>query len=146
MEPINQEDDAISEANVNFYRAFEQGNVEIMAELWASTVPVSCVHPGWQPAVGREAVLASWGALFEGTTSVRFALRNTQIFLAGEVAWVLLLEDLTAVQEGGERLQVVLQTTNIFVREAGFWKVAHHHASPAMGAALPPSDPRRLFH
>jgi ketosteroid isomerase-like protein len=145
METTLPEDDAIRAANVAFYRAFERGDLEAMGELWAATVPVSCVHPGWQPAVGREAVLASWGAIFEGMTSIRFTLRNVQVFVAGEAAWVLHLEELDGVQESGERVSAVLQATNVFVWEGG-WKMAHHHASPALGAALPPSDPRRLFH
>ncbi|MCS6899202.1 MAG: nuclear transport factor 2 family protein [Myxococcales bacterium] len=146
MERILPEDDMIRAVNVAFYRAFERGDWEAMRELWAVSVPVSCVHPGWQPAVGREAVLASWGAIFEGAMGIRFTLRNVQVFVAGEAAWVLQQEELESVQEGGERVKVVLLATNLFVRESGAWKMAHHHASPALGAALPPSDPRRLFH
>jgi ketosteroid isomerase-like protein len=66
--------------------------------------------------------------------------------VAGEAAWVLVLEELDAALTGGQRLQVVLLATNVFVREGGAWKLSHHHASPALGASLPPSDPRRLFH
>jgi ketosteroid isomerase-like protein len=140
------EEEAILAANVAFYRAFEQGDLDGMSEIWATTVPVSCVHPGWQPAVGREAVLACWGALFEGMVSARLGLKNAQVFVAGEAAWVLVLEELDAALTGGQRLQVVLLATNVFVREGGAWKLSHHHASPALGASLPPSDPRRLFH
>lgn len=146
MEQVILEDDAIRAANVAFYHASEQRDLEAMAELWATTLSISCIHPGWQPAVGREAVLASWGVLFEGTVSLRFSLKNVQIFVASETAWVVQLEELDMVRDGGERLQAVLLSTNIFVREGGAWKLAHHHASPALGAALPPSDPRRLFH
>lgn len=146
MDPTPPDVDAIRAANVAFYRAFESGDVEAMGELWATSVPVSCVQPGWQPSVGREAVLAGLVAVFEGVTDITFTLKNSQIFLAGDVAWVLLLEEIDAVQAGGERVQVVLQSTNVLIREGGAWKLAHHHASPALGAALPPSDPRRLFH
>lgn len=146
MEPQLPDSEAVRAANIAYYRAFEASDLDSMAELWASSVPVSCVLPGWQPAVGRDAVVACWASVFQGLSSISFTLRNIQIFIVGEVAWALLLEDFSASQENGQRLQVVLQATNIFLREGSAWKLAHHHASPALGAALPPSDPRRLFH
>jgi len=146
MDPTIPDVEAIRAATAGFYRAFEAGDGEAMADLWATSVSVSCIHPGWQPAVGREAVIASWLSIFEGTTTISFTLRNSQIFVAGDAAWGLLLEEIDAVQEGGQRVRAVLQATNIFIRENGAWRLTHHHASPALGAALPPSDPRRLFH
>lgn len=146
MEPIRKDDKAIAQVNVDFFRAFEEGNPEKIAMLWASTVPISCVHPGWQPVVGREAVLASFVSILAKTAGVRFSLRNMQIFLWCECAWVLLLEEWSPLLRDGESPPIILQTTHILVEEERRWKLTHRHASPAVGAALPPSDPRRLFH
>ena len=44
-------------ANETFYRAFAERDVPLMEALWADTEPVTCLHPGWPPVEGREAVL-----------------------------------------------------------------------------------------
>jgi len=50
----------VLEANAAFYAAFEQRDPEAMDALWAREAPVACLHPGWEPLFGREAVVGSW--------------------------------------------------------------------------------------
>jgi hypothetical protein len=52
------EKDRVLSANLEFYRAFARRDVEAMDGLWARTLPVSCIHPGWMALREREAVLA----------------------------------------------------------------------------------------
>ena len=44
-------------ANETFYRAFAERDVTLMGALWAEQEPVTCLHPGWPPVEGRDAVL-----------------------------------------------------------------------------------------
>ena len=46
---------ALRAANGTFYKAFEQLDLLAMAALWARSVPVSCVHPGWDLVLGHDA-------------------------------------------------------------------------------------------
>ena len=137
--------DAVRATNLAFYKAFEAGDLDVMAELWSAEAPISCLHPGWEPLSGRDAVLASWIGIFRGTKSIAFTLRNVQIFLAGDVAWVLLVEEIDATHADGGHVRAAAHATNVFVRESTGWKVVHHHAGPAVASQSPPA-PERLLH
>ena len=52
-------DDALA-ANRAFYHAFGSRDLGAMDRMWARTVPVLCIHPGWPPLLERNAVLSSW--------------------------------------------------------------------------------------
>lgn len=100
--PLHGDDErAVAEANAGFYSAFEQKSVVAMGEVWAAASPVSCIHPGWAVLVGRDTVLESWRQIFESTVSARCRIRRPRIFVAGDVGWVVLVEELALVQASG---------------------------------------------
>lgn len=107
-------------ANLSFYQAFADGDFDAMRDLWATTVPTSCTHPGWATLIGRDAVLESWRAILAqpGGTAVR-CVEPTVLRYGLDVAAVLCREIVD---------DVPLAATNVFVREAGAWRLAHHHA------------------
>jgi ketosteroid isomerase-like protein len=146
---MSDDEGAVAEANALFYAAFEAKSLERMGEAWALSAPVTCIHPGWAPLLGREAVLASWVGIFSGTKSARFRLREPKIFVAGDTGWVILVEELALEQEGGERIHAQVLATNIFVREAdGLFRMVHHHAAPApdLGPVTDAPPPPRMLH
>lgn len=111
---------AVLAANAAFYRAFAERDVAAMDALWARSVPVACIHPGWQVLNGRDAVMASWRGILAGVPpAIRCSDEIPRV--AGTAAFVVCTESLDA----GE-----LVATNVFVQEAGDWKLAHHHAGP----------------
>lgn len=118
-------------ASARFYRAFEQLDLEAMRELWAHSVPVSCVHPGWDLVLGREAVLDSWRTIFSGSSDLHFQSEEAQITAGKEMGWVVSREVLrTSVQ--GMPVENTLTAVNTFVLEDGVWRIAHHHAAPLL--------------
>lgn len=117
---MSPDEEAVLAANAAFYRAFATRDVEAMEALWARETPVACIHPGWQVLNGREAVMASWRGILAGVPpAIQCAQEIARV--AGSAAFVVCTEILDA----GE-----LVATNLFVREAGDWKLAHHHAGP----------------
>ena len=66
----------VERANTEFYRAFEQADVDAMARVWDDEQPgqLTCIHPGWPPLRGRQQVLRSWSALMAGTDYLQFFL------------------------------------------------------------------------
>jgi hypothetical protein len=113
--------DAVLSANLEFYRAFTTRDAVAMDALWARAAPVTCVHPGWTPVTGRAAVLHSWRNILANPESPRVMCHDDRAFLYGDLATVICEEEL----DGGH-----LIATNIFVREAGHWRMIHHQASP----------------
>ncbi|HXQ51731.1 MAG TPA: nuclear transport factor 2 family protein [Stellaceae bacterium] len=124
------ENDAVLAANLEFYRAFASCDYPAMNALWAKTVPVLCIHPGWPPFSGREAVLRSWRNILTSPEPTRVAIYDDQAFLYDNFALVTCEEELAAGN---------LVATNMFVKEAGQWRMIHHQASPLVGR---PQDAR----
>lgn len=115
------EADAVLFANEAFYRAFADCDMTVMESLWADSVPVCCIHPGWEGIHGREEVLESWRAILTGGSAPDIACIAPRAYLLGGAAYVVCFEDV-----GGD----YLIATNYFVKEAGLWKMVHHQAGP----------------
>jgi hypothetical protein len=119
---------AVLTANDGFYDAFADRDEERMDALWARERQVTCIHPGWSVLVGRAAIMASWRAIFRGG-GVRIEASAARAFVGGDTAYVVCHE-----AAAGEPPTLI--ATNVFVREAGVWRMAHHHAGGlAAGAA-----------
>jgi ketosteroid isomerase-like protein len=120
-------------ANEAFYAAFSRQDAAAMDSLWARETEVACLHPGWAPLVGREAVVESWREiLLGGDAPDNIRCRRAVARIAGDVGWVICEE----VLRGG-----ILGATNVFVREQGVWRMVHHHAAPI---ASPEPEPEGL--
>ena len=112
----------VLEANGAFYSAFVRRDLRAMEHLWARDAPVACIHPGWEPLRGREAVLQSLRAIFSGGGApASITCYGPTVHFLGEAAYVICTERVP----GG-----ALAATNLFVREDGQWKLAHHQAAP----------------
>jgi len=125
------EKDRVLAANLAFYKAFATRDLDAMAAVWASTLPVLCTHPGWMVLHGREAVLQSWRDILANEDSPTVACNAEEAVLYGHLAIVSCEEELP---------EAVLVATNVFAREAGEWRLVHHQAGPL---AMRPSA-RRL--
>ena len=122
MAPIAISDsDAVLSANLEFYRAFTSRDAKGMDIVWAREAPVSCVHPGWTPVTGRNAVLQSWRNILGNPESPHVMCHDDRVFLYGDIATVICEEELN---DGH------LIATNVFIREGGQWRMVHHQASP----------------
>ena len=108
-------------ANDAFYVAFAGRDMQAMDQVWAELTPVICIHPGWNPLAGREAVMESWAAILGNQGSPPVQCRNAHATLIGDLAVVVCHE---AIDD------TFLIATNIFVKEDGRWRMIHHQAGP----------------
>jgi hypothetical protein len=124
----------IVRANDSFYRAFTEGSYRAMAELWARSAAVACVHPGAPAIVGRESVLDSWRMILREAPSLPMRCDGVIVNLLGEVAVV------TCYEANGDH-PAHLAATNVFVLEDGSWRMVHHQAGP-LSRSIPRPAPR----
>lgn len=122
------EREALLFANEAFYRAFADRDYPAMEQAWASADPVACIHPGWPPLSGRDAVLDSWRRILANEESPQVVCRRPEAYLLGEVGFVICYETVGAA---------ALVATNVFRREGRQWRMVHHQAGPA---PAPPAD------
>lgn len=127
------DDQAALAANQAFYEAFAGADIEAMDALWARRAEVACIHPGWGLLAGRDDVIESWRRIFSNAPP-DIICHSARAFLLGDAAYVVCLE---IMPEG------VLIATNLFVREDGRWRLAHHQAGPTAerpNIVAPPAD------
>jgi len=113
-------------ANEAFYRAFAARDLTAMARIWAEGADSICVHPGWTPLFGRDAVMESWAGILSNPAAPRIRCIRARATVQGAFARVVCYE---VVERN------ILVATNLFVREQGTWRLCHHQAGPASGEA-----------
>ena len=123
--------EAILFANEAFYAAFAGKGYAAMDSLWADG-EVTCIHPGWPPLRGREAVMKSWRDIL-GHEPPDVSAHHAEAALQNGVAVVTCIE----LIPGPGRPQA-LSATNMFVKQGNAWKIVHHQAGIAN------VDPRTL--
>ncbi|MGH7933463.1 MAG: nuclear transport factor 2 family protein [Candidatus Binataceae bacterium] len=123
-------------ANRAFYSAFESLEIERMERVWLREPRIVCVHPGWRRLRGWGPVMNSWQRIFQSAFEMKFDLGEADVMINGELAVVVVEENLTQRgYDGVMRAQVL--TTNVFERADGQWLMVVHHGSPVMA---PPDD------
>jgi ketosteroid isomerase-like protein len=124
--------DQVLAANLAFYRAFTERDVEAMDRLWARRRPVACTHPGWSVLRERDAIMASWRNILANPDAPRVACHDEEVLLYGDMAIVICEEELPGN---------ALAASNVFVKEDGEWRLAHHHSGPIFSRQ---PEPRRV--
>lgn len=119
----------VLEVNSRFYAAFAARDAVALEALWARVAPVTCVHPGWDALRGRDEVVRSFLAILAGDPpDIRCSAASAQVL--GEAAVVVCHEQVPGAG--------TLVATNVFVREAGGWRICHHQAGPMQQPAASP--------
>jgi ketosteroid isomerase-like protein len=123
--PAREADEAaVVVANEAFYRAFAARDLAAMDALWARTTPVVTVHPLGELVLGREWVMETWQLIFADPNQPRVVMGDAlPALLSADVAYVTCRE----FAGGG-----AMVSTNLYVREGGEWRIAHHHSSPVV--------------
>jgi ketosteroid isomerase-like protein len=131
--------DAVVEANRQFYRAFESLDLEKMEKVWLKDRQIVCIHPGWRKLSGWGPVMQSWERIFEGVFEMTFEIGDVDVIMTGDLAVVVVEENLTQRgYDGAMKTQVL--TTNVFERVGNEWFMVMHHGSPVMEP--PGSEPQ----
>lgn len=125
---MTADETAVIAANDSFYRCFAARDLRAMDRVWAQRAAVTCIHPGWQPLHGREAVMVSWKDILGNPGAPAIACMRPAAHVFGDVAFVICNERLPGAE---------LVATNIFVREDGEWRMVQHHAG---GVAVPSAE------
>jgi len=129
--------EAVRSANRAFYDAFETLEVERMERIWLQEPHIVCIHPGWRPLSGWGPIMHSWERIFDSTFEMKFDIAEIQLLLHGDVAIVVVQENLTQRGYDGIARSTVL-ATNVFERVGQKWMLVMHHGSPVMQPAEEP--------
>uniref|UniRef100_A0A0E0C3G1 Uncharacterized protein n=1 Tax=Oryza meridionalis TaxID=40149 RepID=A0A0E0C3G1_9ORYZ len=117
---------AIMNVNTEFYNIIREGSLPAMSHFWLNADYVKCIHATGELFTGYNAVMDSWGLLFnwgqDGGQGIAFQLRDVRARVLGEVAWVNMKAHVD-VDPGP------FHVTNVYEFHNGRWYMVHHHSS-----------------
>ena len=129
-------EDEVRKASGQFYAALNRmlnGDAGPLTDIWSHSAAVTTMHPIGGREVGWDKVRESWEQVAKLASDGKGELKDQLIRVAGDVAYEVGIEH-GQVKLAGQQVTIEHRVTNIYQREAGAWKVVHHHTdtSPAM--------------
>jgi ketosteroid isomerase-like protein len=137
---LQTDEEEVLTANRMFYAALQTLDIARMAQVWLHADWVKCLHPGWELLVGWNEVRGSWEEIFRSTEQMMVSVSRVLVHVAGDVAWISCLENVTTAAQN-DITAALVEATNIFLRHQGRWLMVHHHttrlAEPPPEASAP---------
>jgi ketosteroid isomerase-like protein len=129
-------EDQVRKASEQFYAALNHmanGDPSSMADIWSHSATVTTMHPIGGREVGWDQVKGPWGQVAQMASGGQIELNDQIIQVSGDMAYEVGTEQ-GQFTFAGEQVSIGQRVTNVYRREAGGWKIVHHHAdiSPAM--------------
>lgn len=126
----------VQQVSSRFYAALNrmmEGDAGAMAEVWSHGATVSTMHPIGGCEVGWAQVKEPWAQIAKLAAGGQVRLERRLLEVVGDLAYEVGTE-LGSLVLAGQTVPIDHRVTNIYRREGGAWKVAHHHTdlSPTM--------------
>jgi ketosteroid isomerase-like protein len=130
------DEQGVGGASDAFYAALTQmlaGDASAMAAVWSHSGDVTAMHPLGGREVGWEAVAKSFQNVAALASGGKVEARERRVQVVGDLAYEVNVEHGRGTL-GGETVEIDHRATNVYRREAGAWRMVHHHAdwAPAM--------------
>ncbi len=117
-------------ANQAFYAALSARDVVAMQKLWSGDADIGHISPFDKAAsIGWDAVKKDFEGTFGAFTELKVTMEQPSVKIHGSTAWVNGIEKAQWKNKAGEVGGGEILGTTIFVKQAGHWLVAFHHAS-----------------
>ncbi len=113
---------------IQFYSAFNSGNMEIMSRNWAHSDdiamdnPLGCIKRGWAE------IQLVYQRIFTGSAQVYVEFFDYTIHETAETFYAVGRER-GHFRLNGEEIALAIRTSRFFHRIKGRWKQVHHHGS-----------------
>lgn len=129
-------EDDVRKVSGQFYAGLNRmanGDASAMADVWSHSAATTAMHPVGDRQVGWDAVKASFDQFAQLATDGKIELSEQLVRVCGDAAYEAGIER-GRMKLGGVPVTIEHRVTNIYQREAGAWKMVHHHtdSSPAL--------------
>ncbi len=125
---MSTEDD-VRKASTQFYASLNRmvgGDSAAMADIWSHNAAVTALHPIGGRDIGWDAVKGSFEKVAQLASGGNVELNDQLIRVVGEMAYEVGIEH-GQIKLAGQLASIEHRVTNIYQREAGAWKIVHHH-------------------
>ena len=128
-------EDKVRNASKQFYAGLNRmvnGDSRPLSDIWSHSASVTAMHPIGGREVGWDAVRASFEKVAQLASDGKIELKNQLIRVAGDGAYEAGIEH-GQLKLAGQQVTIEHRVTNIYQREAGAWKIVHHHTDTSGG-------------
>jgi ketosteroid isomerase-like protein len=125
----------VRKASEQFYAALNRmikGDTSALSDIWAHSPTVTTMHPIGGHQVGWDKVLESFQQVAQIASEGQVKLEDRIIQVTGDLAYELGSERGQATF-AGQQVTLDHRVTNVYHREAGSWKIVHHHTDVSPG-------------
>ena len=122
-------EDEVRKASEQFYAALNRmigGDAGPLTGIWSHSATVTTMHPIGGRQVGWDQVRGSWEQVAKLASGGQVKLVDQIVNVVGDVAYELGIERGRA-KMAGQEVSFEDRVTNVYRREAGAWKIVHHH-------------------
>ena len=128
--------DEVRKASNQFYAALSRmanGDAASLGDVWSHDANVTAMHPIGGRHVGWDAVRTSFEQVAGAASDGKIEIQDQIVQVAGDLGYELGMER-GRFRFAGHDVTIDHRVTNVYRREAGGWKIIHHHTdiSPAM--------------
>ena len=116
------------QALVQFYKAFNGGDFELMCRNWLQSPEIAMDNPLGGIKRGWEEIRAVYERIFQGPAKVYVEFFDYTIHLTNDIFYAVGRER-GALRTGEQELSLAIRTSRIFKRVGDSWKQVHHHGS-----------------
>lgn len=116
------------QALIQFYRAFNGRNIDIMSQNWDQSAEIAMDNPLGGIKRGWDEIRSVYDRIFSGSAKVYVEFYDYTIHITSEMFYAVGRERGT-LERGETKVELAIRTSRIFRRVAGDWKQVHHHGS-----------------
>jgi ketosteroid isomerase-like protein len=120
--PLVTDFESPDEAELAYYKAFRNLNLDAMRQIWMEDHEVYCIHPGGGVQSGYQQVVGSWARIFDGAQAPEVKISILSRMKGDGIAVHLVEEQIGQ----GESAAVVL-ATNVYRKVKHRWYMVSHH-------------------
>jgi ketosteroid isomerase-like protein len=123
------------QALVQFYCAFNNGDLNMMAENWLQSAEIAMDNPLGGIKRGWGEIRQVYEKIFSGPAEVYVEYYDYTIHETGEIFYAVGRER-GFLRRGKDHIDLAIRTSRIFKKMDGVWKQVHHHGSIDNAALL----------
>ena len=122
-------EDEIRNLSRQFYAGLTRmanGDAGPLSEVWLHGAMVTAMHPIGGRQVGWDAVKTSFEQVAQLASDGKIEVKDQLIQVSGDMGYEVGVEQ-GRLTLAGQQVKIENRVTNIYQREAGVWKMTHHH-------------------
>ena len=113
---------------INFYKAFNQFNMDLMQKVWLNNKEASMDNPVGGIMRGWSEIKSVYNKIFNGNTKVYVEFYDFTLH-ATEKMFLVTGRERGYFENGNTKIELAIRTSRTFIKRNNEWKQIQHHGS-----------------